>query len=141
MSENNDFALVPRAPNSLEKAVPGGKRILSDMVADTLALAKKAPARTIKVLVGWADPNAGAMFELLLRFKLKDTAIVSITAVDHIGELLDKASREHFDLCMIHLWGVFLGRIDNEFDFWERGIAAVKALKVRGVNGVIVSSL
>jgi DNA-binding NtrC family response regulator len=40
MSKNNGFALVPRPPGALEKAEPGAKRILSDMVADTLRLAK-----------------------------------------------------------------------------------------------------
>jgi len=41
MSEKSDFALVPRSPGALEKAQPGRKRILSGMVADTLALARK----------------------------------------------------------------------------------------------------
>ncbi len=36
----NAFALVPRPPGALEKAEPGAKRILSGMVADTLALAR-----------------------------------------------------------------------------------------------------
>ena len=39
MKEKDDFALMPRAPSSLEKAEPGAKRLLSSMVADTLALA------------------------------------------------------------------------------------------------------
>jgi TPR repeat protein len=38
MSKKSDFALVPRPPSALEKAEPGAKRILSGMVADTLAL-------------------------------------------------------------------------------------------------------
>ncbi len=41
MSERSDFALVPRPAGALEKAEPGAKRILSGMVADTLALARK----------------------------------------------------------------------------------------------------
>jgi DNA-binding NtrC family response regulator len=45
MSEKNDFALVPRPPAALEKAEPGARRILSGMVADTLALAKQGPPR------------------------------------------------------------------------------------------------
>jgi TPR repeat protein len=40
MNEKNDFALVPRALGALEKAGPGGQRILAGMVADTLALAR-----------------------------------------------------------------------------------------------------
>jgi hypothetical protein len=43
MSDNNDFALVPRAPSSLERADPCARRILSGMVADRLALVKKEP--------------------------------------------------------------------------------------------------
>lgn len=40
MNEKNDFALVPRPPDALEKVEPGAKHILSGMVADTLALAR-----------------------------------------------------------------------------------------------------
>ena len=41
MNENDKFALVPKTPAAIEKADPGAKRILSDMVADTLALVNK----------------------------------------------------------------------------------------------------
>jgi TPR repeat protein len=41
MNEKNNFALVPRAPGALEKAEPGARRILSGMVSDTLALARR----------------------------------------------------------------------------------------------------
>lgn len=40
MNEKNRFALVPRPPGTLEKVEPGAKRILSGMIADTLALAR-----------------------------------------------------------------------------------------------------
>ncbi|MGA9779254.1 MAG: hypothetical protein ACLPRE_02335 [Limisphaerales bacterium] len=40
MSEKDNFALVPRPPSGIEKAEPGAKRVLSSMVADTLALTK-----------------------------------------------------------------------------------------------------
>ena len=52
MSENNDFALAPRPSGALEKAEPGAKRILSGMVADTLAL---MPARINAVAEGWFE--------------------------------------------------------------------------------------
>jgi TPR repeat protein/ActR/RegA family two-component response regulator len=42
MNEKDNFALVPRPPGALEKAEPGAKRILSGMVADTLALRNAA---------------------------------------------------------------------------------------------------
>ena len=41
MSEKDNFALVPRPPGSLEKAESRAKRIVTGMVAETLALAKK----------------------------------------------------------------------------------------------------
>ena len=37
----NDFPLVRRSSSAVEKAGPGAKRILSGMVADTLALVRK----------------------------------------------------------------------------------------------------
>jgi TPR repeat protein len=40
LNEADNFALVPRPPGAFEKAEPGAKRILSGMVADTLALAR-----------------------------------------------------------------------------------------------------
>ena len=41
MDENDNFALVPKPKNSLEKAETRAKRILSGMVADALALANR----------------------------------------------------------------------------------------------------
>jgi len=41
MDKKNENALVPRPPSAVGKAVPGVKRILSGMVSDTLALAKR----------------------------------------------------------------------------------------------------
>lgn len=41
MNEKNNFALVPRRSGALEKAEPGAKHILSGMVADALALARR----------------------------------------------------------------------------------------------------
>jgi CheY-like chemotaxis protein len=49
-NENNAFALATRPSEVLAKAAPGAKRILSDMVADALALAKKEPSRNSRPL-------------------------------------------------------------------------------------------
>jgi DNA-binding NtrC family response regulator len=49
MNEKNNFALVPISPSAIEKVEPGAKRILSGMVADTLALARKKPRRVVIV--------------------------------------------------------------------------------------------
>ena len=40
MNENNDSELVRRPPNAVEKSKPGTKRILADMIADTVALGR-----------------------------------------------------------------------------------------------------
>ena len=62
MNDNNSFAPVPKPPGSLEKAEPGAKRILSGMVADTLALANRdkfAPSQA-RFRIGeyeWCEPD------------------------------------------------------------------------------------
>jgi TPR repeat protein len=50
MNEKGNSALVLRPPGALWKLEPGAKRILSGMVADTLALAKERPPRTQRPL-------------------------------------------------------------------------------------------
>jgi CheY-like chemotaxis protein len=50
MSEKDNFALVRRPRSSLEKGEAGPKRIVSGMVAETLALAKKGPPRSQRPL-------------------------------------------------------------------------------------------
>ncbi len=40
LENKNDFALMRRLPGAVEKSQPGAKRVLSDMVADALAVAK-----------------------------------------------------------------------------------------------------
>jgi len=46
MKEKENFALVPRSPGPLERVEPGARRLLSGMVADTLALATKEHVRS-----------------------------------------------------------------------------------------------
>ncbi len=124
----------------LEKAESGAKRILSSMVSDTLALAKKAPARTIKVLVGALVPTLGEAIELWLRYKFEGSATVSSTNAEDVDSLLDHASTQHFNICFIELCARFPGRGATGEELWEQAITLVKALKSRGVKGVIVSS-
>ncbi len=50
MNEKENFALVRKPRNAIEKAEPGAKRVLSGMVADTLALVKKAKPPRIVLL-------------------------------------------------------------------------------------------
>ena len=62
MNEKKENALVPRPSGSVEKAVPGVKRILSGMVSDTLALASReqrtlAPTRYRIGNYEWCEPD------------------------------------------------------------------------------------
>ena len=41
MDDKNNFALVPRPSSAIEKAQPSAKRILANMVKETLALARQ----------------------------------------------------------------------------------------------------
>jgi len=68
MNEKNDFALVPRAPRLLENAEPGARRILSGMVADTLALAKQNASLDTrpKILLVDDDPDLLDMYREIL---------------------------------------------------------------------------
>ena len=55
-NQKNDFALVPKPPRAIEIAKPGTKRILSGMVADTLALVKKVQRPKPRIV--WVDDDA-----------------------------------------------------------------------------------
>ena len=60
MNDKKDNALVPRPSGAVEKVVPGAKRILSDMVSDTLALAEQRAPGTAKFRIGdydWCEPD------------------------------------------------------------------------------------
>ena len=74
MNETNNSALVPRAPGALEKAEPGAKRILSGMVADTLALAKKEPfgiSRPLRIVVLNDEPIVLDMMRLIIPYSFE----------------------------------------------------------------------
>jgi TPR repeat protein len=47
VAENKNYSLVVRPTGTVEKAAPGAKRILSGMVADTLALVPSVDAETL----------------------------------------------------------------------------------------------
>jgi hypothetical protein len=49
-NEQNDFALVLKAPTAIEKAAPRAKRIISGMVVDVIALANKGLSPRIVIM-------------------------------------------------------------------------------------------
>jgi hypothetical protein len=54
----NKFPLVRKPASAVEKAAPGAKRILSGMVADTLALTKNKKRKKLRIVV--LDDEEGA---------------------------------------------------------------------------------
>lgn len=106
MNEPENFALVPRPPGPLEKAAPGAKRILTDMIADALVKKDAAvkPAISVLVAVGVVDSYA-EIFEMVL----SDQYEVSVVAADNAVEVLRLAEQRPFDLFIVLLNQVWQG--------------------------------
>jgi DNA-binding NtrC family response regulator len=82
MNEKNRFTLVPRPPGTLEKAEPGAKRILSGMVADTLALVKKESPhrnRPLRIVMLDDEPCVLDALKIMMQFVFNDTKILTCT--------------------------------------------------------------
>jgi CheY-like chemotaxis protein len=106
MSEKSNFALVPRPPGALEKAEPGAKQILSGMVADTLALAKKEQATKSVVSVamcGWAEPGLQQMVETMLRQGLATQSRIEFKFFFWTTDFIEAARHSRFDLFILWL--------------------------------------
>ena len=103
MSENNDFALVPRAAGAIEKTEPGARCILSSMVADTLALMKQNSSLDTrqKILVVLDDPDLADMYQEILVEKLPGQPTVH--AANSLPLALAKLEAEPFQLIITGL--------------------------------------
>ena len=80
MDEQHNSALVPRPPGALEEVQPGARRILSGMVADTLALAKREPShisRPLRIVMVNDEPGALQSFELIIRHSFRDVTVLT----------------------------------------------------------------
>ena len=101
MHERNDFALVPRPPGALERAKPGARRIVSDMVSDTLALAKKEHSgqpitpRTRQLRIIMVDDVLREHLKILMEAFLPEP---SVLAYYWPQDGLDEVKRQHPDL-------------------------------------------
>ena len=98
MEEKNDFALAPRLPSAVEKAKPGARRVLSGMVADTLALAKKETVRKprpLRIVVVNAEEGPRKSLEIILRHWFPD---VTLLLFQHSVEALQELSLRDADL-------------------------------------------
>jgi Response regulator containing a CheY-like receiver domain and an HTH DNA-binding domain len=83
MEETDNFALVPRPPGALEKAEPGTKRILSSMVADTLALVKKdglpRNSRPLRIVMVNDETYVLESFGLVIRGWFPNATVLSFS--------------------------------------------------------------
>ncbi len=93
MNENSDFALVPRPPGTLQNAEPGARRILSGMVADTLALAKKdPPSKSRPLRIVSVDDEAWRLenVELAVSVYFKNVAVQSFQDAEEAWQELSR---------------------------------------------------
>ena len=98
MDDKNIFALVPRPPSAIEKSQPGAKRILSGMVADTLAMAKRdSPVRSrpLRIVMMDDEPFVGEAMKMMLQFDLPNAEILTFTDVE---ATLEELARKDPDL-------------------------------------------
>jgi mannitol/fructose-specific phosphotransferase system IIA component (Ntr-type) len=74
--EPDNFALVPKPPSAIEKAEPGAKRVLSGMVADTLALVKKVQRPKPRIVVVDDESVVLHFIESFIRDWFKDVTLL-----------------------------------------------------------------
>lgn len=73
MNDKNDFALVRKPSGAVEKAEPGARRIISGMVADTLALVKKP---SLRIIILDDEPMLLELYELMIRGFCKEVTLL-----------------------------------------------------------------
>ena len=78
MDDKNNFALVPRPPSAIEKSQPGAKRVLSDMVRETLALDRReSDATPLTLSIAGDDGSAIPVFKRNTIIPARTTKILS----------------------------------------------------------------
>jgi len=132
MNKEDNFALVPRPPGALEKAEPGVRRILSGMVADTLALALATKPPVTKsvftVLLGFGT-QSGESFEKGIRGTAGQQFKVRFVPFKTEAELLRLAQEQTFDLIIAFLDNIrWENRTGNLSENNERIFKAIKLL-------------
>ncbi|HXT40598.1 MAG TPA: response regulator [Candidatus Angelobacter sp.] len=106
MNESDNFALVPMAPGAIEKAQLGAKRILSGMVADTLALAKKEPSAKPVFTALLGKDHFADLYRLLLKSQLGEQYDLNIIQFESATELLKLAEEHAFDFVAVYLLNI-----------------------------------
>jgi CheY-like chemotaxis protein len=104
MYDSDNFALVPRSPIAVERAEPGAKRILSGMVADTLALAREnQPSKPVlSVLIGGFQGNRWPdIFQAIIESQWGSHYEVRVACETNALNLLTRAQQEPVDLFIL----------------------------------------
>jgi len=91
MNESDNFALVPRPADALEKAEPGTKRVLAGMVTETLALARKAQRRKPTVIVVDDEDWFLGMVERLIQNWFGEVTVLTFQNRDEAWQELSRA--------------------------------------------------
>lgn len=95
MNDKDDFALVPRPPSAVEKTKPGAKRILSAMITDTLAVAKKDQIETtpkslrihsLRIVMVYSNPEPFKCLEFFIRLCFENIVLVTLVHLQDRGE-------------------------------------------------------
>jgi hypothetical protein len=106
MNEQNNFALIPKPSSAVEKAAPGAKRILSEMVKDTLVL-RPGNKPVLSVLIADYEPPLKQCGEWIEFFSgvLGQQYDLKFTLFEDANELLRLCHNDHFkfDLIVMYL--------------------------------------
>jgi len=82
MSKKRNSALAPRPASAIEKAAPGMKRVLSGMVADSVALAKKVQRSKPRIVVVDDEDWLLVMIERLIHAWFNEVTVLTFQDPD-----------------------------------------------------------
>lgn len=94
--------------------------------------------RTINALIGNCEAAHAVALQMLIREHFKDTASVTFTVCDRLDDLLNQASGQSFDLCVVVPENLLTD--DANQNRIEAVVAAIPALKASSPMPVIAMS-
>ena len=126
MNDENSFALVKRPPSVVEKAEPGAKRILSGMVADTLALVKEehSAKREIRVLTCSGEEAILASWKGIIQVHLGEAYDVNVTDRNTGSKILEYVRQQPIDLIVAMVNNILVPASDGN----DRILKAIELL-------------
>ena len=139
MNETDNFALVPRPPSAVEKAQPGAKRILANMVKETLSLARQEfDVTPLTLSIAGDDGRAVAVIKrnsriptrasLILANSNSTDARIEITVVQGENSIAAKnAFLGQFIIEGVLMRGDGTSRVEVTFDIDANGILHISA--------------